>query len=96
MRLFLTLFLVIVSGLAAVTAGFVALASHLFHWDVSAWTQVTAWNSLPVLVGAVELAVSVVLATGLTLAWKVMMGIVGAASKPPKKTRPQSRRKTWS
>lgn len=99
MRLFLTLFLAIFSGLAVLTAGGVALTYHLMHWDASAWTQVKAWNSLPVLVGAVEAAVSVAAATGLTMMWTLLSKVVSAGAnvgKPKKKPRAQSNRKTWS
>ena len=45
MRLFLGLFLFFVVVLGGLMAGAVAAAGHFLHWDITAWTDTTAWNS---------------------------------------------------
>ena len=95
MRLFLGLFLIFLLVLGGLTAGGVAAAHHFMHWDTTAWTDTSAWNSRSVVVGAVIIALSTMLASVGTLAWRFLMAIVaGATSKPKKKARAQSHRRT--
>lgn len=95
MRLFLGLFLLSLLVLGGLTAAGVAATHHFLHWDVTAWTDTSAWNSRSFVVGAVIIALSTMLASVATLAWRFLMAIVaGASSKPKKKARPQSHRRT--
>lgn len=95
MRLFLGLFLLSLLLLGGLTAAGIAATYHFMHWDPSAWTDTSAWNSRPFVVGAVLTAVSTVLASVGALAWRFLMAMVaGASSKPKKKARPQSHRRT--
>lgn len=95
MRLFLGLFLISLLLMGGLVAAGVAATQHFLHWDVSAWTDTSAWNSRPVVVGAVILALSTMVASVLTLAWRFLMAMVaGASSKPKKKARSQSHRRT--
>lgn len=95
MRLFLGLFLLSLLLLGGLVAAGVAATHHFLHWDISAWTDTSAWNSRPFVVGAVLAALSTALASVGTLAWRFLMAVVGgASSKPKKKARPQSHRRT--
>lgn len=95
MRLFLGLFLLALLVLGGLTAACVAATHHFLHWDVSAWTDTSAWNSRSIVVGAVILAISTMLASFGTLAWRFVMAMVaGATPKPKKKVRAQSNRRT--
>ena len=90
------IFLVVLSALAGLTAGGLAIASHFFHRNIAAWTDLSAWNSLPVVVGAVYIAVSTAVAATVTVLWRWLMGILKGNGQPKKKVRAQSNRKTWS
>ncbi|MCW5865975.1 MAG: hypothetical protein KIS61_01810 [Candidatus Eremiobacteraeota bacterium] len=95
MRLFLGLFLFFLAVLGGLTAAGVAATHHFLHWDVSAWTDTSAWNSRSIVVGAVIIALSTMLASVGTLAWRFVMAMVaGATSRPKKKARAQSHRRT--
>lgn len=95
MRMFLGLFLLALLLLGGVTAGAVAASHHFLHWDISAWTDTSAWNSRSIVVGAVFIALSTMLASIGTLAWRFVMAMVaGATPKPKKKARAQSHRRT--
>ena len=95
MRLFLGLFFLSLLVLGGLTAAGVAATHHFLHWDTAAWTDTSAWNSRPIVVSAVIIAVSTMMASLGTLTWRFLMAIVaGATSKPKKKARPQSSRRT--
>ena len=94
MRLFLGLFLFFLVALGGLTAAAVAASGHFLHWDISAWTDNSAWNSRSFVVGAVIIAFSTMAASVMTLAWRFVMKVVGGASKPKKKIRAQSNRRT--
>ena len=94
MRLFLGLFLFFVVVLGGLMAGAVAAAGHFLHWDITAWTDTSAWNSRSIVVGAVILALSTMAASVMTLAWRFVISLIGGASKPKKKIRAQSNRRT--
>ena len=78
MRLFLMIFLVILSALAGLTAAGVAVAGHFFGSDISAWTDTSAWNSRIYLVSALYVLISGTLATLFSLFWKITGWILGS------------------
>jgi hypothetical protein len=96
MRLFLFLFVLFLVSLSSVTAVGVAVAIKFFHADAAAWTNYAAWNSRPVLAGAVVSALSFSAAAALSFAWGVLTRLVrGNKDKQArKKARPQSNRRT--
>jgi len=98
MRLFLSLFCVILAGLTAVTAGAVAVGVHFFHFDSAAWTHWT-WTSRPSLVLMGLTGFSLVVSLGLSLCWALFSGVisrmVSAGSRKPRPARrSQSYRRT--
>lgn len=94
MRLFLGLFFFFVIALGGLTAAGVAATHHFLHWDISAWTDHSAWNSRSFVVGAVIIACSTVAASLGTLMWRFLMSMIAGATAKPKKVRPKSWRRT--
>lgn len=100
--LFIKSFLVVFIVLGGLTALGVLIAVHFFGVDQALWTQVTAWNSYPLIATYV-----VVLLSGMTGFGVAAMGAVvsalfskgeksakGEGSARAKRPRPKSNRKT--
>ncbi|MBS2035664.1 hypothetical protein JST97_11805 [bacterium] len=94
MRLFLGLFFLFLIALGGLTAAGVAATHHFLHWDISAWTDTSAWNSRSFVVGAVIVAISTAAASAGTLLWRFLMAMIAGATARPKKSRPKSWRRT--
>jgi hypothetical protein len=94
MRLFLGLFLFCLVALGGLTAAGVAATHHFWHWDITAWTDTSAWNSRSFVVGAIIIALSTIAASLGTLMWRVLMSMIAGATAKPIKVRPKSWRRT--
>ncbi len=92
---FIFFFAVIWLGLAGLTAGTAALGSFILHWDVASWARVTHWYSPAILAASAITVLSGLGALVCTLAWGLVLKLVGGATARPRpKARPQSRRRT--
>ncbi|MFN8609534.1 MAG: hypothetical protein U0931_18490 [Vulcanimicrobiota bacterium] len=94
MRLFLGLFCFFLIALGGTTAACVAATHHFLHWDISAWTDTSAWNSRSFVVGAIIVALSTIAASLGALIWRFVMSAIASATARPKKVRPRSWRRT--